>query len=362
MSEKKLITVEDYEKAAAKKLDRMAFDYFSAGADGEKTLKRNRKAFKKYELWYRVLVDVSEVTTRTTVLGKELSSPLVVAPTAYQKLAHPEGECATAAAAADAGTAFILSTLATTSLEEVAASSAGTKWFQLYVHKDRGFTKDLVQKAEAAGYEAIFLTVDAPILGRRVADERNGFALPEGMTMENLTPGETYTATEGSMLTAFAADRHDATLGWGDIEWLRSITSLPVVIKGLVRPDDAEKAVSSGADGVVVSNHGGRQLDYSPASIDALAAVADAVGDRTTLMVDGGFRWGSEVLIALALGADAVLLGRPVLWGLAVGGREGVAQILELLRAELVTAMTLAGVASIDAIDRSLVRPAFSST
>ena len=356
MTEKKMLTIADYEKAASKKLDKMAFDYFVSGADAEKTLKRNRKAFKRYELWYRVMVDVSNIDTRTTVLGQKLSSPLVVAPTAYQKLADPLGECATAAATADAGTAFILSTLATTSLEEVAASSQGPKWFQLYVHKDRGFTKDLVQRAGSAGYSAIFLTVDAPILGRRVADERNGFTLPEGMKMENLAEATEVSAGEGSMLAAFAADRHDATIGWSDIAWLRSISSLPLVIKGIVRPDDALLAVQNGADGIVVSNHGGRQLDYAPASIDALAEVAAAVGGTTTLMVDGGFRWGSEILIALALGADAVLLGRPILWGLSVGGREGVSDVLQMLRSELVTAMTLAGTPDIASIDRSLVK------
>lgn len=354
--ERRLLTVEDYEQAAKKKLDRVAYDYFVSGADSEVTLKRNRKAFRKYELWYKVLIDVSTVDISTTILGEQVSSPIIVAPTAYQKLADPEGEVASARAAAGTGSLYVLSTLATTSLEEVASASDGPRWFQLYVHKDRGFTKELIGRAKDAGYKAIVVTVDAPVLGRRLADERNDFALPEGMNMENLAGVQQDRGDSGSMLASFTAERHDASLSWEDIAWIRNTAELPVLVKGLVRPDDAERAIASGADGVVVSNHGGRQLDHAPASIDALAEVCDVVGGRTCVLVDGGFRWGTEILIALGLGASGVLIGRPVLWGLAVAGSHGAAGVMEVLKTELELAMKLCGCPSVASVDRSLVR------
>lgn len=353
-----LITTEDYEQAARSILPKTAYDYFRSGADEEKTLAANRDAFDHYDIWYRVLVDVSTVNLETEILGTKVAFPILVSPTAYQKLAHPEGEVAAARGAAEAETIYTLSTLATSSIEEVAAASAGPKWFQLYVHKDRGLSKSLIERAEAASYRAIVLTVDAPVLGRRLADERNKFVLPEGLSMVNLgSLAEDLTASEeGSALTSFAASRHDASLNWDDIAWIRSITDLPILIKGLVRPDDAERAVESGAAGVIVSNHGGRQLDGAPASIDALGEIADVVAGRCEVLMDGGVRYGTDVLKALALGAKAVMIGRPIIWGLAVGGTEGVTRVLELLGAELTTALTLAGSPSVKAIDSSLIQ------
>jgi 4-hydroxymandelate oxidase len=273
-------------------------------------------------------------------------------------MAHPEGELATARAAAAMGSLHIVSTLATTRLEDVAAASEAPKWFQLYVHKDRGLTRSLVERAQAAGYRAIVLTVDAPILGRRLADERNLFALPAGMTMANLqsAAGLGSTLEEQSMLAKYVASRHDASLTWKDLSWLYGLASLPLLIKGVVRGDDAARAVDHGVAGVVVSNHGARQLDGAPASIDALPGVVAAVAGRCPVLFDGGVRRGTDVLKALALGAVAVLVGRPILWGLAVGGEQGVARVLEILQHELSTAMALAGCARIADIGGDLVR------
>jgi isopentenyl diphosphate isomerase/L-lactate dehydrogenase-like FMN-dependent dehydrogenase len=351
-----LLTIEDYERAARRALPRATYGYYSAGADEQRTLRDNRRAFRRWAIWYRVLVDVSKRELRTKLLGSEVPFPLLIAPTAYHRLAHPDGELATARAAGELGALFVVSTLATTSLEDVARACAGPRWFQLYVHTDRGFTRSLVERAEAAGYGAIVLTVDTPVLGRRLCDERDGFCLPDGMVMENLRGAAGAPPSGGSMLARYVASRHDAGLTWDDVGWLRSITRLPVVLKGIVRADDAARACDVGAAGVIVSNHGARQLDRAPATIDALPGVVEAVGGRCEVMLDGGVRWGTDVLVALALGARAVLVGRPVLWGLAVGGDRGVVRVLELLRDELSRAMALAGCADVNAVDRDLVR------
>ncbi|HTJ83686.1 MAG TPA: alpha-hydroxy acid oxidase [Polyangiaceae bacterium] len=352
----KLLTVKDFERAARSRLSKMAYDYYRSGADSEAALRRNERAYRRLVLWYRVLVDVSERELSTTVLGTPVASPILIAPTAYHKLATPEGELATARAAARMGTIYVASTLATTTLEDVAEAAASPKWFQLYVHKDRGFTRSLVERAEAAGYDALVVTVDTPLLGRRLRDERNGFALPQGMSMSNLLAlaGE---GEQGSMLARYVADRHDAAFTWADLAWLKSLSHLPVVLKGVVRVDDAVRAADEGVAGVIVSNHGGRQLDASPATIEALPGVAQAISSRCEVYVDGGIRWGGDVLKALALGARAVLVGRPVLWGLAVGGEEGVVKVLSLLGEELSRAMALAGVSSVRSVARTMVAP-----
>ncbi|WP_081426961.1 alpha-hydroxy acid oxidase [Sorangium cellulosum] len=353
-----LLTVDDFERAARARLSRMAYDYYRSGADEGRTLRENRRAFRRLEIHYRVLVDVSERDMSTTVLGARVPFPILVAPTAYQRLAHPDGELASSRAASELGTIFTLSTLSTTSLEAVAEASPGPKWFQLYVHKDRGLTRSLVERAEAAGYQALMLTVDTPLLGRRIADVRNGFALPEGLVMANLrdAAASAPAGEQGSLLAAYVAARHDASLTWRDVEWLGSLTRLPILLKGIIRPDDAVRALDAGAAGVIVSNHGARQLDGAPATIEALPAVADAIAGRCPVLMDGGVRWGTDVLKALALGARAVLVGRPVLWGLAALGGEGVARVLAALRDELSVAMALAGCPSLAALDRDLVR------
>lgn len=351
-----LVCIPDFEKAARAALSRMTWDYYRSGADAERTLRENVRAYRRWEIHYRVLVDVSERRLATEILGVPISMPILIAPTAYQRLAHPEGELATARAAAEAGTIYTLSTLATTAIEDIARVSQGPRWFQLYVHKDRELTQSLVERAEAAGYGALVLTVDTPVLGRRIRDVRNGFGLPAGLVMANLVDAPGMKGMESSSaLARYIASRHDASLSWRDVEWLRGLTRLPLLLKGVVRPDDAMRGVEAGAAGIVVSNHGARQIDGAPATLDVLPRIVDAVGARVPVLVDGGIRWGTDVLKALALGARAVMIGRPVLWGLAVGGASGVRAVLEIFREELSTAMALAGCSSLETIDRALV-------
>ncbi|MCU1278215.1 MAG: FMN-dependent alpha-hydroxy acid dehydrogenase [bacterium] len=353
----KLLTLADYRRAARGKLSPLAWRYFRAGADAEETLRDNRRAFGRWQIWPRVLVDVERRDLATTILGAPSTMPVLIAPTAYHRLAHPDGEAATVRGAAAAGVIACVATLATTSLEEVAvAAPSAPKWFQLYVHRDAGLTREMVARAAAAGYRALCVTVDTPVLGRRVGDERHGFALPPGMPMPNLL-GAQLPSTDGSSLAKYFAERHDPAFSWRDLERLRAATALPLVLKGLLRGDDAARAVEHGCAAVIVSNHGGRQLDGVPATLDALPGVVDAVAGRCEVLVDGGVRWGTDVLKALALGARAVLLGRPILWGLAVDGEAGVRAVLELVRAELSRAMALAGCPTLGEITRDLVRP-----
>lgn len=338
----------------------MAYDYYRSGADEEHTLRRNRAAWTTYELWYRAFVDVGTPAVATTVLGTDVSSPILIAPTAYHALADAEGERATARAAKEAETLYVASTLATTSLEDVAqAAPDAPRWFQLYVHKDRGFTAKLVERAKAAGYGAIVVTCDTPVLGRRCADVRNAFCLPAGLVMANLIealPPDLREGT-GSELARFVASRHDPSFTWNDLaELAATCAPLPLVVKGIVRGDDARAALDAGARAVWVSNHGGRQLDLAPATADALVEVVAAVGGRAEIYVDGGIRSGTHALVALALGARAVFVGRPILWGLAAGGSDGVSRVLALLREELIRSMQLAGCADVGAIGRDLAR------
>lgn len=371
------INLFEYEARATEHLSRMTLDYYAGGAWDEVTLRDNQEAFNRFKLRPRMLVDVQERSLSTTVLGQTLSMPILIAPMAFQCLAHPEGEVATAKAAASLGTTMIVSTLATKSLEEVANayilceqenqgaeeqqqedSIANRLWFQLYVHRDRNLTQALVERAYAAGYQAICLTVDTPVVGRREKDTRNQFTLPQGMSLANLATLKDLKIPQceaESGLFAYFASQINPALTWKDLEWLQSLSPLPLIVKGILRGDDALKAVEHGAKAVIVSNHGGRQLDGAIASIDALSEVVDAIADQAEVLVDGGIRRGTDVLKALALGAKAVLLGRPVLWGLAVGKEAGVQHTLELLRDELDIAMALSGCASIQDIDSSLV-------
>ena len=340
------LNVQDFEALAARKIPSFAWDYYRSGADDEVTLAANREAWQSIELHYRVLKDVSSVSTCTTLLGREVASPVVVAPTAFHRLAHEEGELATARGAGRAGCAMTLSTLSTTPVEAVCAEAQGPMWFQLYVYRDRGATEALVQRAEAAGCSALVLTVDAPVLGRRERDVRNRFQLPAHVSIENmLAPGsgELPDAPMDSGLAAYFSSLLDPSLSWGDLGWLAGLTTLPVLIKGVVRPDDAREALAQGAAGVVVSNHGGRQLDGAPATAKVLRPVAEAMNGAGTLLVDGGIRRGTDVLKAVALGADGVMIGRPVLWGLGANGSEGVEAVLEMLRSELQRAQALCG-------------------
>lgn len=347
----------DYEQLAAERLPQMTYDYFASGAHDELTLRENRAAFERIALRPRVLVDVSERDTSTELLGRRHPLPLLVAPMAFAKLAHPDGELAIARAAGDAGVTMTLSTLATATLEDVAGAAAAPLWFQLYVFRDRGVTRSLVERAETAGYEALVVTVDAPLAGRRERDARNRFVLPEGLFAENLVSDEQRRLPAGadSGLALYVASLFDQSLTWADIEWLRSITRLPVLVKGLLRGGDAALAVEHGAAGVIVSNHGGRQLDTAVAAIDALPEVVAAVDGRAEVLVDGGVRRGTDILKAVALGARAVLAGRPLLWGLAVDGEQGARRVLETLRREFDLAMALCGCPTVEAIDAELL-------
>jgi len=349
-----LLELEDLARA---KVPRATFDYIAGGAEDEVSLRRNREAFGRWALRPRVLRDVSKRDTKTVLLGERVSMPVCVAPTSFHALVHPDGEVATARGTAAAETILIASTISTKPLEEIAAADA-PRWFQLYVYKDRGVTEELVNRAVRAGYKALCLTADTPVLGRRERDERNAFTLPPGFGIANLKPAGLDGMPEvehGSAFAQYVTDLLDSSLTWDDVDWLKSISPLPLVIKGIMTAEDAVLAVDHGAAGIVVSNHGGRQLDSTLGSLDALPDVVAAVRGRIEVYLDGGIRRGTDVLKALALGANAVLVGRPILWGLALGGADGVRAVLDELHTELDTAMALAGLANVKDIDASLV-------
>jgi 4-hydroxymandelate oxidase len=348
------ITIEDAERLAAERLEPGVLGYFAGGAGDEETLRENREAWRRWRLVPRVLTDVSDVTTTAELLGGPVSAPILVAPTAFQRLLHPDGELATARAAAAAGTVFCHSTLATIPPAEVTAGAPpGRRWCQLYCFQDEGVTRALWEHAVAVGYEAIVLTVDAPPAGNRERDLRTGFVVPAELRVPSLDaacgPGREYTLKE-------TFDLMDHSLDWDDLSDLVAETGVPVLVKGVLAADDAALAVEHGAAGVVVSNHGGRQLDRSPATAEALVEVVDAVAGRVPVLVDGGIRRGVDVALALALGADAVLVGRPALWGLALAGEEGVRRVLGLLTAELGLALALCGVRAPGELTRAHAR------
>ncbi len=333
------VNVRDYERLAEERLDANALAYFAGGSGDEVTLRENVAAFERLKLRPRVLVDVGGGTTTTSVLGTEVSMPVLIAPLALQRMAHPDGELATARAAAAAGTIMCLSTAATARPAEVAAAAPGApRWFQVYVFEDRAITKDLVAEAVESGYGALVLTVDAPFLGRRERDIRIDFKIPEGLT------------PSGNIFS----EGFDLGFSWRDLEWLAGY-GLPVVVKGLLTAEDARLACEHGAAAVVVSNHGGRQLDGVQASIDALEEVADAVDGRIEVLLDGGIRRGTDVLKALGLGARAVLIGRAMVWALAVDGEAGVAHVLRLLRDEIQLGLALLGCCSPAEVTRAHV-------
>ncbi len=337
-------------------LDDNARNYYCSGACDEVTLSANQMAYQNIELLFRVMVDVSRIDTSVDILGTRLSMPVLIAPTAFHGLAHQDKELATARAAKKRGCLFINSTLSNTAVEDI--GPIAPFWFQLYVYRDRVLTKELIERAEAAGATAVVLTVDAPVLGLRETDSRKSFVLPSHLTCANLESynfTEIYQADDGSGLANHVGKLHDASLTWKDIEWMRSISKLPIIVKGVVHPEDARIATESGASGIVVSNHGGRQLDTSISTIEALQRISQTFDSKHLLLVDGGIRRGTDIVKALAAGADAVLIGRPVLWGLTVGGQSGVEKVLETLRKEFENAMALCGVTSIDKISKDLL-------
>lgn len=337
------LNVLDYEPLARERMHPAAWAYLCAGAEDEVTLRENRAAFERLRLVPRVLRGVAAPDLRTTVLGTPVEVPVLVAPMGVHGLAHPEGELATARGAGEAGTLMAVSTVSSHGLEEISASARGPLWFQLYVYRSRALAERLVRRAERAGYRAVVLTVDSPRWGRKERFLRVAASLPPGADAASIDDevGE--------------EDLAPAALGWEDVGWLRSISSLPLVLKGILHPEDAALATEHGAAGIVVSNHGGRQLDGAPASMEALPSVVEAVGGRAEVYLDGGVRRGTDALKALALGARAVFVGRPILWGLAVGGAEGVRRVLGLLRGELELAMALCGQGSVGKLDAGLV-------
>ncbi len=346
------VSLADVARLAEAALPPEVWDYVSGGSGSETTLAANRAALDAVALLPRVLAGVEAAETGTRLLGTDAAMPVAVAPMAYQRMLHPDGELAAAEAARLARVPYVAATLASVRLEEIAKVGADT-WFQLYWLRERSLVDDLVARAEQAGCQALMVTVDVPIMGRRLRDLRNSFTLPADVVAANLDGGAPSSAHDEvageSALALHTAAAFAPKLGWADLEWLRGRTTLPLVVKGILDPRDALRAVESGVDAIVVSNHGGRQLDGALPSITALPAVVEAVGDRCAVLLDSGVRTGTDILRALALGARGVLVGRPVLHGLAVDGARGVGQVLSLLATELREAMTLAGCADVAA-------------
>ncbi len=346
------INLHEYESAAQQAMSEVALGYYNTGAADQITLRENHAAFERIKLWPRVLVDISQRDLRTTVLGQPIDFPVIIAPTAMAALAHPDKELGIARAAKKAGSIMTSSTLSTTSIEELGTTGAAL-WFQLYVHKDRGLTGSLVERAEAAGYKALMMTVDAPMQGYREVNVRKPVVLPEDAVLANLT--DYWDRTIYPTISQYVGSQFDTSLTWKDLQNFVTSTQLPVLVKGILRPDDAQRAVDCGVAGIIVSNHGGRQVDTTVTGIEALPYIVEAVADRVEILVDGGVRRGTDILKALALGARAALIGRPVLWGLAVEGQAGVENVFAILRREYDIALGLSGVTSSQHVPRDVI-------
>jgi 4-hydroxymandelate oxidase len=340
-----VVCLSDFQQAARAVLPTMAYEYVSGAAADEITLGWNTEAFQRIRLRPRVLADVQGTDTRVRLLGMDLPCPILLAPAAYHRLMHPDGELATARGAAAAGIPYVISTATTTTFDAIARAADGLRWFQLYPLSDRQQTHGLVAAAEAAGCRAVCLTVDTPLAGARNREQRADVKLPPGIT----APYFHHVVDASNRRTIFAP------LTWRDVAWLKSITRLPVLLKGIMTGEDGARAVEEGVAGIVVSNHGARNLDTLPATIDALPEVADAVGGRIPILLDGGVRRGTDVLKAIALGASAVMIGRPYLFALAVAGAAGVTAVVQILRTELEAALALTGRPSLSAVDRTVL-------
>lgn len=353
----KPINLFDYEALAQQCMEPGAWDYYQGGSDDEITMRACREDFERIRLRPRMLVDIETCDTSTTVLGMPVSMPIFIAPTAAHGLAHPEAECETARGAGMSRALMIASSFSNRSLEEIAQAASGPLWLQLYLYRNLDITGKVVKRAEAAGYKAIVLTSDTPVLGKRERDLRNDFHMPPHLQEGNFVEEKSDSTAEAQIQAEAAAylplPMHPT---WATVDWLQSITSLPIILKGILTAEDALLALEHNVAGIIVSNHGGRQLDGAISSIAALPEIVEAVDGRCEVYLDGGVRRGSDVLKALALGAHAIMIGRPALWGLAANGAEGVHHVLELLRSELLLAMTLSGRPDIASIDRSLVR------
>ena len=352
------LTAQDLEAEARRVLSTEVFDFIAGGADDESTLRANLEAFRSLFLRPRRLVDVSSVDVSTTLLGSPVAAPLFVPPMASHRLVDPEGELASAAAAAEAGVGYVTSLAASTALEDVADAAGRPRFVQVYMYRDREVTADLIRRAEAAGYDGVCLTIDAPVFGQRYRDLRNRFRQPYDVPLSNLVKyglAELPDSDDGSAIQAYVARTLDPSTTWADLDWVRAQGSGQVLLKGVMIAEDARRAVDAGVDAVIVSNHGGRQLGRLPGTIEVLEEVVEAVGGRLPVLVDGGFRGGADVAIALALGASAVGMGRPVLWALAAGGRALLADYLRALTGDLERTLALAGAATLGDLDRSFV-------
>jgi 4-hydroxymandelate oxidase len=346
------VCLDDFEQDARRKLPAATYDFLAGGAADEITIRWNREAYDRLRLRPRALVDVSQIDTSVTLFGLRLPHPILLAPVAYQKLAHREGEVAAAKGAAAAEALFVVSSSATVAVEEIARATSGPLWFQLYVQSDIGVNRELVQRAAAAGCKALCVTVDTPVVGPRNREQRSGFTLPPAMTLP-MNP-QTLKARRATLSSSTTASSKRVSVTWAHVEEFLKISPVPVLLKGILHPDDAEEAVRRGAKGLIVSNHGGRNLDTALATIDALPDIATRVAGRIPVLVDGGIRRGTDVLKALAFGASAVLIGRPYVYGLAVAGADGVARVVRILRGELELAMALAGCPRISVMNRSV--------
>jgi isopentenyl diphosphate isomerase/L-lactate dehydrogenase-like FMN-dependent dehydrogenase len=342
----------EIELAAEEKLTKDIYDYYAGGAGDELTLHRNCRAYDRFQLVPQVLSGIQTSDLSVKILGTSLAFPIIGAPMAFQCLGHEDGELATAQALNEMGLVFTCSVLSTISLEEISTKIDGSQWFQIYIFKDREITRDLIRRAESSGYRAIILTVDVPIMGYRERDNRNQFCLPPSIIAANLIKYQggykkLSSKSNFSAIKMFTDNQFDASLTWKDIDWLKSQTTLPIIIKGILRPSDAVKAIDYGADAIIVSNHGGRQLDSTCSTIEVVSLIAKQVKNRIPVLLDGGIRRGSDILKALAMGADSILLGRPLLWGLSLAGAEGVCEVLKILKRELMETMILCGYSSI---------------
>ena len=372
-------SVEDLRRIARRRLPAGVFDYIDGGAEDERTLAANRAAFAAVGFRPRVLRGITEVDTHSTLLGQPVPYPLVLAPTGFTRIADPDGELAVARAAARAGLPYTLSTLSTRSIEEVRAVSDGRLWFQVYAWRDRGLVREMVERSKAASYEAIMLTVDTAMLGRRERDVRRGFALPptigprtlldgmlhpswtwhfvnaEPIRFANVVGKDVGDGASPVALSDYINSQFDPALSWHDVEWLRSIWDGPIVLKGIQTVEDACIAADAGIEAIALSNHGGRQLDGAPAPFDLVAPVTDAVGGRTEIICDGGVRRGSDIVKAIAAGADACMAGRAYLYGLGAAGERGVDRVLTWFAEDVRRTMLLLGAASIKELDRSVL-------
>jgi len=346
---RELLNVYDFEAAARDRISREAYEYVASGAGDELTLKWNRESLDKIKLWPRTLVEPLEVDTRVTLFGQSLAFPILLAPTGFQRAVHPEGEVATARGAGMADATYIVSTSTTTPIEEIARAASRPLWFQVFMQPDREFMRDMLQQVQAAGVRALCVTVDQAVPGVRNRQQRSGFKLPTGVTTPYLGAGRNW---QGRPVTGNAFP-----VTAKDIEWLRSVVRVPVLLKGILHPEDAEIAAREGVAGIIVSNHGARVLDAAVPSIDALPRIVERVAGRIPILMDGGIRRGTDVVKALALGANAVLIGRPYLYGLGAGGANGVARVVNILRREFEMAMALTGKRTIQSIDRSVIWP-----